>query len=186
MRKWFIRFVTLYVFDVAALFLIGLLFPRVHVGLSAFWAGLLLAAATLWIKPLITSMFTSLANRSGTERSKFGDWLVRTLVVLAVAFVIWVLVVWLSGVRVDGWVWGYVWPPLALLLVWWIYDALDDTLEARANKIYDSATARLAGSGAEQPTTTAVPTAKSDSAAAQEAKDGLTPQQRKMLDDLDS
>ena len=42
MRAWLIRFVTLYVFDVAVLLLIGLIMPQVSVGWSVLWAAVVL------------------------------------------------------------------------------------------------------------------------------------------------
>lgn len=149
MRKWVIRFGALFVFDYIVLIAMGLAMPRVQVGpIPALWAAFLLAAATLWIKPVVGRLFSKMAADETGERSRFVSWLVRSLVVFAVAFVIWLIVVALSAVNVAGWLWGYVWPPVVLLVVWWIYDAIDDRFEARAAKVYDRAFgAKPTGSG---------------------------------------
>jgi len=62
MRKWIVRFVSLYVFDVVVLLLMGLL-PGVRVGWAALWGAVILTAATIWLKPLITRMFRGMAAK---------------------------------------------------------------------------------------------------------------------------
>ena len=46
----------------------------------------------------------------------------------------------LSGVSVAGWFWGYVLPPVILLIGWAVYDAIDDRVEGHAGALYDKAT----------------------------------------------
>ncbi|MDT9136238.1 hypothetical protein RSW15_24185, partial [Escherichia coli] len=69
-----------------------------------------------------------------------GEKLVQFGIVFVVQWIISVLVVWLSRVNVDGWFWGWVLPPLALLLAWIVYDAIDDRVESHAGVLYDRAT----------------------------------------------
>lgn len=143
MKKWVVRIGALFVFDYIVIVVMGLAMPRVNVGpIHALWAALLLAVATLWLKPVVRGLFEKLAADGSGERSRFVGWLVKTLVVYAVAFVIWYLVVWLSKVDIQGWLWGYLIPPLVLLVVWWIYDAISDRFEAQAAKVYDQAFAK--------------------------------------------
>ncbi|KAA9111319.1 hypothetical protein [Microbacterium rhizomatis] len=180
MRAWLIRFVSLYVFNVVVLLLIGLLLPQVSVGWAVLWASIILTAATLWIKPLITRWFRGMAARSAGQRTKAGEKVVQFFLVLLVAYIVWVLVALLSGVRVHGWFWGYVIPPVILLIAWAIYDAIDDRIEGHAGVLYDKATGKPvatadAAASASAPETSAVQT---------ELKDGLTPEQRRMLDEL--
>lgn len=140
MRKWVIRLGALYVFDYIVIVVMGMAMPRVDVGpIKALWAALLLAVGTIWIKPLVRSLFDKLARDDTGQRSRFVGWLVRSVVVFGVAFVIWYLVVWLSAIDVEGYVWGYVWPPVVLLVEWWLYDAISDRFEAQAAKVYDKA-----------------------------------------------
>ncbi|KRA22495.1 hypothetical protein ASD65_16595 [Microbacterium sp. Root61] len=183
MRKWVIRFVSLLLFDILVLLLIGWLLPSVSVGWSAIWAGILLTAATLWIKPLITSWFGGMAAKSAHQRTKAGEKVVQFALVLLVAYIVWVLTVLLSGVHVNGWFWGFVIPPFMLLIAWIIYDAIDDKVEARAGALYDKATGGVAPATTAIPTAPAVPTPETQ-AAQRELNDGLTDEQRRMLDEL--
>ena len=64
MKKWVVRFLSLLVFDVVVLLVIGWLTPA-RVGWSALWAGVILTALTIWIKPLIHGMFQSMAAEVG-------------------------------------------------------------------------------------------------------------------------
>ena len=173
MKTWIVRFVSLYVFDVVVLLAIGALVPGVRVGWSALWAGAVLAAATIWLKPAIHRGFRSMAARSASQRTWLGEKLIQYLVVLAVAAIIWVLLVVFTGVNVRGFVFGWFVPPIFLLIAWAIYDLVDDRIEARTGALYDRATGgRRQG---------AVPPA---AAAREHVDDGLTPEQRRMFDDL--
>ena len=62
----------------------------------------------------------------------------------------------------------------------------DDRIEARAGGYYDRATAGIRGgrAGADATASAGAGTSGITSASAAEADDGLTPEQRKMLDDL--
>lgn len=180
MRKWIIRFVCLYVFNVVVLLLIGLLFATVRVGWAALWAGIILTAATIWLKPLLKKVFRGAAS-SLAKRAGIGEKLVQYAAVYVVEFVVWLLTVWFSGVDVRGWFWGYVLPPLILLVAWIIYDAVDDGLEARAGRLYDSARGRTSSSQ-EEPAPP--PPSPATEAGRREVNDGLTDEQRRMLDDL--
>jgi len=181
MKSWVVRFLSLYVFNVVVLLLIGLLLPSVQVGWAALWAGVILTAATIWLKPLVTRLFTGAAKKSASQRTFVGEKLVQYGIVFVVELIVWILVVVFSGVDVRGWFWGWVIPPILLLLAWVVYDLVDDRIEARTGSLYDRATGgrRAAGSVAAAPTP-----ANRDAAA--EAQDGLTPEQRRMLDELGS
>lgn len=191
MRAWLIRFVSLYVFNVVVLLLIGLFIPAVSVGVAVLWAALVLTAATLWVKPAITSWFRGRAARSADRRTKVTEKLVQAGLVLLVAYIVWVLTALLSGVKVHGWFWGYIIPPIALLIAWSIYAAIDDKVEAQAGVLYDRATGRTAsahaGAGASNPSITDAPLPELSAearAAQRELHDGLTDEQRRMLEDL--
>ncbi|WP_439591654.1 hypothetical protein [Microbacterium sp.] len=180
MKKWVVRFVSLLVFNIAVLLIIGWLTPA-RVGWAAIWAGIVLTAATIWIKPLITKMFRSMAARSANQRTKAGEKVVQFFLVLLVAFIVWILTILLSGVSVGGWFWGYILPPVILVIGWAIYDAIDDRVEAHAGALYDRATGSTSATTiADRP---AVPSPEAQ-AGARELKDGLTAEQRKMLDEL--
>ncbi len=176
MKTWVVRFVSLYLFNVVVLLLIGLI-PGVGVGWAAFWAAIILTAGTIWLKPLVTRWFQGMAAKSAGQRTKVGEKLVQFGLVFVVELIVWVLVVLLSGVRVTGWFWGWILPPIALLIAWIIYDAVDDKVEAKAGEVYDKA---LGGRNE----TPAVPPSPQARAAQEELKDGLTAEQRRMLDEL--
>jgi len=140
MKTWVVRFVSLYVFNVVVLLLIGLLLPQVRVGWAALWAGIVLTAATLWLKPLITRLFTGSAAKTASQRTRTGEKLVQYGIVFVVELIIWILVVVFSGVDVRGFFWGYVLPPIILLIAWIVYDVVDDRIEGSAGELYDRAT----------------------------------------------
>lgn len=177
MKAWVVRFVSLYVFTIVVLFAIGLLLPGVGVGFAAFWGALVLTAGTIWLKPLITRLFRGIAAGSESRRSKLGEKLVQGALVFVVELILWIVVVLFSGVNVRGFFWGWVLPPIALLVAYAIYDVLDDRIEARASALYDKAIGNRAAGTASSPTS-APPAARPD------PYDGLTEEQRRMLDDL--
>ncbi len=175
------RFVSLYVFNVAVLLLIGALLSSVRVGWAALWASVILTAATIWLKPVIAKAFAAGARRSASQRTKAGEKVVQYASVFAVELIVWLLVVILSAVDVRGWFWGYVLPPLFLLIAWMIYDVVDDRIEARAGDLYD----RARGRGATTPAAEAAPAPGTAARPERvEPDDGLTPEQRRMLDEL--
>lgn len=142
-RAWFIRFVTLAVFNLIVLLLIVIFLPSVHGRpFGLLWGALLLTVLTIWIKPLLSSAASSQADRLSQGRSAGARRGFGALAVLIVALVVWLLLVWFSSIRVQGWFWGYVIPPIALLIAWFIYDAIDDQLERSVTRAYDSVRGR--------------------------------------------
>ncbi|GAA1945418.1 hypothetical protein [Microbacterium deminutum] len=144
MRKWIVRFGSLLVFDIVVLLLIGWLTPA-RVGWSALWAGVVLTALTIWIKPAVHRWFSSMAAKSAGRRTRLGEKLGQFAVVFAVALVVWAVTVLFSGVSVDGWFWGWVLPPVFILIGWAIYDAIDDRAETHAAALYDRVTGSRGG-----------------------------------------
>lgn len=181
MKKWIVRFGSLLVFNVAVLLVIGWLTPA-KVGWSAIWAGVVLTALTLWIKPAVHRWFQSMASRSAGQRTKLGEKLVQFFLVFAVALAVWAATVLLSGVSVGNWFWGWVLPPVFILIGWAVYDGIDDRVHEHAGVLYDKAT----GGRAVSATDSGAPSVPSrETAAAQrELQDGLTEEQRRMLDEL--
>lgn len=181
MKTWIVRFVSLYVFNVVVLLLIGLLTPA-HVGWAVIWAAVILTLAVLFVKPLVHKLFTGAAAKSAGERTRAGEALVQVGIVLLVAAIVWIITLLLTGVNARGsWFWAYVLPPVIIAIGWFVYAKIDDRVEAKAGTYYDNAEARLRG-GSPTPATAGT----ADAQAAAELRDGLTPEQRKMLDDLGS
>lgn len=180
MKKWVVRFASLLVFNVLVLLLIGWLTPA-RVGWAALWAGIVLTALVIWIKPLVEKGFRSMAAKSAGGRTKAGEKVVEFLLAFVVAFLVWIATVLLSGVSIGGglfgWFWGWILPPVILLIGWAVYAAIDDRVEARAGALYDRATGTRTATAA-----TAAPPA--GDAARRDLTDGLTEEQRRMLDEL--
>jgi hypothetical protein len=185
MKNGIVRFAALYVFNVVVLLLIGWLSPGVSVGFNALWASVILTLASLFLKPLLTRVFRAAAAKSAGSRTRVGEKVVQYVLVYLVELIIWIAVVWLSGVRASGF-WSYVLPPLFLLLGWVIYDRVDDRLRAKAGEIYDTVQAKVSGArtpGAPQATASATDS-RATADAREELHDGLTAEQRRMLDEL--
>ena len=144
MKNGTVRFAALYVFDVIVLLLIGWLSPGVSVGVNALWASVILTLAALFLKPLLTRVFRGMVAKSAADRTKAGEKVVQYVLVYLVELVIWVAVVWFSGVRAYGF-WSYVLPPLLLLLGWVVYDLVDDRLRAKAGELYDVVQSKITG-----------------------------------------
>lgn len=183
MKTWIVRFASLYVFNLVVLLLIGLLLPNVSVGWAALWASIVLTAATIWLKPLISKVFTGATRRSAAPRTRLAEKLVQYGIVFVVDLLVWIVVVIFSGVRVGGWFWGWVIPPILLAIAWIIYDQVDDRIQRTAGDLYDRADAGIRGARGDRAVDPAAPTAARREGAA-ELRDGLTAEQRKMLDDL--
>ena len=184
MKAWIVRLVSLYVFNVVVLLLIGLLTPA-HVGWAVIWASVILTLAELFVKPLLQGAFRRSAAKTAGERTRAGEALVQGLIVLAVAAIIWVLTLLLTGVDARGsWFWAYVLPPIIIAIGWFVYARIDDRVEARAAVYYDRARAGIRGTDRADAGPAAVPDTTAGAAGRAELDDGLTPEQRKMLDDL--
>ncbi|WP_341956770.1 hypothetical protein [Microbacterium sp. LWH13-1.2] len=184
MKNGIVRFAALYVFNVAVLLLIGLLSSGVSVGFHALWAAVVLTLAALFVKPLLTGAFRKAAAKSAADRTKTGEKVVQYVLVYLVELIIWMAVVWLSGVRASGF-WSYALPPLFLLFGWMIYDQVDDKLRAKAGELYDAVQGRVSGKkSAPAAAAPGSPAAPATAEARAELDDGLTPEQRRMLDEL--
>lgn len=189
MKNGIVRFASLYVFNVAVLLLIGLLLRGVSVGWNALWAAIILTLAALFVKPTLGAAFRRSAAKTAADRTRAGEKIVQYVLVYLVELIVWVLTIWLSGVRVSSF-WGYVIPPLLLLFGWMIYDQIDDRLRAKTAEVYDSVQARIGRGGAKSDTsatarpTRETPETRQTAAAREELHDGLTPEQRRMLDEL--
>lgn len=142
MKKWIVRFIAMFLFNLIVLVLIGLILGHVDLGtfgLNAIWASVVLTLATLLLKRAIHGLFTGKAEKSAHRRNKVGEWFLQFALVYGVALIIWLLVVALSGVEVDGVFWWWFLPPLILLAGWALYDVLAERVEARGSRIFDKA-----------------------------------------------
>ena len=189
MKNWLIRAASLYVFNVVVLLLIGLLMRSVSVGWNALWASVILTLATLALKPALLKAFRGAAARSADTRTRVGEKVVQYVLVFVVELIVWVLTVLLSGVDVSGWFGGYVLPPIYLLIAWVVYDQIDDRIEAKTGEVIGSVSARIkrsdaAASAPSSGAASSTSTSPESKIGRDELNDGLTPEQRRMLDEL--
>ncbi|HYP72959.1 MAG TPA: hypothetical protein VEP72_02655, partial [Microbacterium sp.] len=77
MKTWIVRFASLYVFNVVVLLVIGMLLPSVRVGWAALWAAVILTAATIWLKPLLSKVLAGAAARGAQTRTRAGQKIVQ-------------------------------------------------------------------------------------------------------------
>lgn len=182
MKNGIVRFAALYVFNVAVLLVIGLLSSRVSVGIHALWAAVILTLAALFVKPVLSAAFKKSAARSAADRTRIGEKTVQYALVYVVELIVWILTVWLSGVRASGF-WGFALPPLILLFGWMIYDQLDDRLRATASEVYDTVSAKISRKS-DATASAPAPDSAATAEGRQELNDGLTAEQRRMLDEL--
>lgn len=196
MRSWIVRFAALYVFNVVVLLLIGLLTPA-KVGFAVIWAALIMTLAELWVRPFVQRRMQASAAKSAGTRTRTGEALVQAGIVLIVAALVWALTLLLSGVHVSigwnplGWIGAWIVPPVIIALGGLVYARISGRIETHAGAVYDRAEAGIRGSRTADRGTDAVGTAsgeaRADDARArgrQELDDGLTAEQRRMLDDL--
>ena len=133
-----------------------------------------------WTQPISFSLSSSC--RAMVRRTRAGEKLVEALLAFAVAFLVWIGTVLLTGVSIGGGIfgafWGYVLPPVFLLIGWAIYGAIDDKVESQAGALYDRATGtKTVAADAAAP---AAPRPAS-SAARSERDDGLTEEQERIF-----
>jgi hypothetical protein len=177
MKTWIVRFTSLFVFNIAVLIAIGLFTPA-KVGWSVIWASLVMTALVLFVKPVAEKWARKKVEQTRQGRSRAREQLVQFLVVLALAGGVWVATLMLTGVNAgDSWFWAFVLPPFIIAVGWWVYALVSDRIEAKAGELYD----RI-GSG-EKVDAPASPSAAEQTGRA-ELADGLTPEQRKLLNDL--
>lgn len=186
MKTWIVRFVALYVFNVIVLLLIGALLPSVRVGWSALWASVILTIATLWVTPAVRRVLDRATGETRRRVPRASAKAIEYATTFVVALIVWLLVTFLSGVSARGFI-GFVVPPLALLLAWIVYDVVDDRFERTTGDLVDRATGgRLSPGGTASPSTaTDTVAGAARDLGSREIADGLTPEQRRMLDELD-
>ena len=68
MKKWVVRFLSLLVFNVVVLLVIGWLTPA-RVGWTALWAGIVLTILVIWIKPLVETLANAIKSKAGDRQT---------------------------------------------------------------------------------------------------------------------
>ncbi len=170
------RFGSMYAFNVLVLLVAGWLTPA-RVGWNALWSAVILTLATIFLKPLLARVFRG-ATAGMARRAGMGERLTEYAVVYLVALGIWVVTLLFSGSDAGGFG-GWILPPFILLIGWAIYDVVDDRIEAHTGALYDRAT----GGAPQAPPAAPGPNPAAE-AGRRELRDGLTVEQRRLLDDL--
>lgn len=186
MKSWIVRFASLYVFNVAVLILIGLFTPA-RVGLHVIWAAVVMTLAEVFVKPFVQRRFAAAAAKSADQRTRVGEGLVQAGIVLVVAAVVWVVTLLLSRVNAGGsWFWAWVLPPVIIAFGWLVYARIVARIEATASDLYDRAETGIRGTASAPPSAPSAAAGSSASAeqGRRELDDGLTPEQRRLLDEL--
>lgn len=184
MKTWVVRFGSLYVFNVVVLWLIGVILPRVYVGWSALWGAVILTAATIFVKPAVTKFLKNAASNSTKSMSTGAQKAIEYGIVFVVALVVWILVRIFSGVYTWDFFTGILLPPVILLAAWFLYDMIDDRIEKVAGDLYDKAESAVNEKNAGAQPASPSPESPATRHARDELKDGLTPEQRRMMEDL--
>ena len=178
---------TLYVFNLAVLLLIALLVPGVHAGWGVLWASVVLTVAVVWLKPLIHKGSPAWSRSRRTGATKAGETVVQMVLVFAVELAVWVIVVSVGGHD----------PQLVLRLPPAAGVPADRVGDLRGARRQAAGTRQRAlrpgvrGLGKHVDGDAAGSTGGDLSAASAETQtakaelhDGLTPEQRRMLDEL--
>lgn len=181
MKKWIVRFVVLLAFNILVLLVIGWITPA-RVGWSALWAGIVLTLLTMFVRPLLTRWIGGRAEKSAGGRTSAGNGLAQAGVVLLIAAIVWIATVVFSGVTAGLNPLAWILPPIVLAVGWWVYDLIALHAESHAGALYDRATG--ANPVARDASTPPIPPSPSAAAGRRELKDGLTDEQRRMLDEL--
>ncbi|ALJ19213.1 SND2/TMEM208 family protein [Microbacterium sp. No. 7] len=182
MKNWVVRFASLYVFNIVVLLVIGLFTPA-RIGFHAIWAAVIMTLAELFVKPIVHRAFSNAAAKSAGQRTRAGEGLVQGGIVLVVAAIVWVITLLLSRASLGGSLfWAWVLPPVIIAIGWFVYARIDARVQAAASDIYDRAEAGIRGQSARPGA--AAPPSPAAAAGREELKDGLTPEQRRMLDEL--
>lgn len=129
-RAWVIRVLALLIFNVGAMLVILVLPGSQGLGFgNVLWGAIVLTLLSLFIKPALTKWFSDAAGNLSLG-ARLGAKAVSYLVLYLVALAIWVLIVLFSPIGFGGGLSAIIVPPLLLLLAWFVYDLVDDALEA--------------------------------------------------------
>lgn len=192
MKSWIVRFASLYAFNVVVLLVIGLFTPA-RVGFHAIWAAVIMTLAEVFVKPFVQRRFSAAAAQSAAGRTRTGEAAVQGAIVLGVAAVVWALTLLLTRVSTGGsWFWAWVLPPVIITIGWFVYARVVTRVETTAGGLYDRAEAGIRGArgrGSSVGTAGSAPSApspspRSPSRGTKSAPDGLTPEQRRLFDEL--
>ena len=134
MKSLAVRIAIALVFN-AITFWVASVLPGVRLGAGFLWAVVVFTAATLLVKPLILAFF----HHRHVQRAERRTWLVtKVLTVLAgllATFAILVVTsIFSNGFTING-IFGWIAATVVIWLASFIYDFVDDGLEAKAHDL---------------------------------------------------
>jgi len=130
-RSWVVKTIALLLFNIVAVLVIVLLPGAAGVSIgTVLWGAIVLTVLSLFIKPLLHRWLLDNAGQVSLSR-KLSSKVLSYVILYLVALIIWFLLVIFSGVQITNFLTTLIVPPLVLLAAWFIYDLVDDRLEAR-------------------------------------------------------
>lgn len=129
-RSWVVKTIALLLFNIVAVLVIVLLPGAAGVSIgTVLWGAIVLTVLSLFIKPLLHRWLSDNAGQVSLSR-KLSSKALSYVILYLVALIIWFLLVIFSGVQITNFFTTLIVPPLVLLAAWFIYDLVDDRLEA--------------------------------------------------------
>lgn len=129
-RSWVVKTIALLLFNIVAVLVIVLLPGAAGVSIgTVLWGAIVLTVMSLFIKPLLHRWLLDNAGQVSLSR-KLSSKVLSYVILYLVALIIWFLLVIFSGVQITNFLTTLIVPPLVLLAAWFIYDLVDDRLEA--------------------------------------------------------
>lgn len=141
MKTWGVRIVIALVFNAITLWVASVL-PGVRLGAGFLWAVLVFTAATLFIKPLIASLFRRDGRGLQARGTRLAGKALTVVAGLLATFAILILTsIFSNGFNISG-IAGWLLATVVIWLASLIYDFVDDGLESRAVQMLGGGTQR--------------------------------------------
>jgi len=129
-RSWVVKTIALLLFNIVAVLVIVLRPAAAGASIgTVLWGAIVLTVLSLFIKPLLHRWLLDNAGQVSLSR-KLSSKVLSYVILYLVALIIWFLLVIFSGVQITNFLTTLIVPPLVLLAAWFIYDLVDDRLEA--------------------------------------------------------
>ncbi|MGO4589273.1 hypothetical protein [Paenarthrobacter sp. 2TAF44] len=138
MKSLAVRIAIALVFNAITLWVASVL-PGVRLGAGFLWAVVVFTVATLFVKPLILALF----HRRHEQRADRRTWILsKALTVaaglLATLAILLVTSIFSNGFTING-IFGWIGATVVIWLASFIYDFVDDGLEAKAHELLGGA-----------------------------------------------
>lgn len=138
MKSLAVRIAIALVFNAITLWVASVL-PGVRLGAGFLWAVVVFTAATLLVKPLILAMFHRRhAQRADGRKRVLSKAATMAAGLLATLAILVVTSIFSNGFTING-ILGWIAATVVIWLASFIYDFVDDGLEAKANELLGGA-----------------------------------------------